>query len=251
MDIEGGDSKTNKTFIKHVFNFEDDGKAEFLNVIQYSLLAIIPIVILNKTMQKFVPEADDQKGSLEILAEVLIQIIVLFIGLVFINRIITYVPTYSGIKYPENSIIFIISATLMIILSLQTKLGDKVTILVERITDLWEGKSGADKNKKKGKAGSGNGNGNGNIKVSQPISQNQVQMAGQMIMRDAYTDGTAISSLPQANQEQQSPDYNNMYKGPQVPLVNAASPTGDQHALMSGPMAANEALGGSFGGSSW
>jgi hypothetical protein len=242
MDIEEGGSKSAKSFIKHVFNFEDEGKAEFLNVIQYALLAIIPIVSLNKTMQKFVPEADDQKGSFEVLAEVLAQIVVLFIGLVFINRIITYVPTYSGIKYPENSIIFIISATLMIVLSLQTKLGDKVSILVERVTELWEGKKEDDKKKKKGKQG------NGTIKVSQPIAQNPVQMSGQMMMRESYTDGTSIGNLPTASAEQQLPDYNKMYAGPQNPLVDAASPGGQ---MMMGPMAANEALGGSFGGSSW
>jgi len=244
MDIDGGESKSTKTFIKYVFNFDEDGKAEFLNVIQYALLAIIPIIALNKAMQKFVPEADDQKGSFEILAEVLAQIIVLFVGLVFINRIVTYVPTYSGIKYPDHNIIFVVSASLMILLSLQTKLGDKVSILVERLTELWEGKSAEDKKKKnKGKQG------NGTIKVSQPISQNPNQMSGQMIMREAYTDGTAINSLPTANAEQQLPDYNTMYKGPQTPLVNAATPGMEQ--MMSGPMAANEALGGSFGGSSW
>ena len=59
-------------------------------------------------MQKYVPEADEKKGSVEILAEVLIQIIVMFIGLLMIHRIITYVPTYSGMEYPEFSIIFII-----------------------------------------------------------------------------------------------------------------------------------------------
>lgn len=240
MDIDGGESKSTKSFIKHVFNFEEEGKAEFLNVIQYALLAIIPIVILNKTMQKFVPEADDQKGSFEILAEVVAQVVVLFVGMIFINRVITYVPTYSGIKYPDHSIVFIIIASLMILLSLQTKLGDKVSILVERISELWEGKSADDKKKKKGKQG------NGTIKVSQPISQNPNQMSGQMIMREAYTDGTAINSLPT---EQQLPNYNAMYKGPQTPLVDAATPGMEQ--MPSGPMAANEALGGSFGGSSW
>lgn len=240
MDIEGGDSKS-KSFIKHVFNFEDEGKAEFLNVIQYSLLAIVPIVILNKTMQKFVPEADEKKGSFEILAEVIGQVVVLFVGLVFINRVITFVPTYSGIRYPEHNTIFIITATLMVILSLQTKLGDKVTILVERVSELWEGKSSDDKKKKTGNSG-----GSGMIKVSQPISQTPNQMAGQMAMRESYTDGTSISSLPT---EAQAPDYNDMYKGPQTPLVNAATPSMD-HSMM-GPVAANEALAGSFGGSSW
>ena len=185
MDIDEGGSKS-KSFIKHVFNFEDEGKAEFLNVIQFSLLSIIPVVILNKAMQKFVPEADEQKGSFEILAEVVIQIVVMFVGLIFIDRIVTFVPTYSGIRYPEHIILFIIAATLMIILSLQTKLGDKVGILVDRVMELWEGKRGVDNKNKQG---------SGTIKVSQPISQNQNQMA----MRETFTDGTSIGSLPTAN----------------------------------------------------
>jgi hypothetical protein len=53
-----------KSFFKHVFNFDDDSKSEVLNILQYSVIAIIPIVILNKTMQKYVPEADDKKSSL-------------------------------------------------------------------------------------------------------------------------------------------------------------------------------------------
>ena len=41
-----------------------------LNIAQYTVVALIPIVILNKVMQKFVPEADDEKGSVELLAEI-------------------------------------------------------------------------------------------------------------------------------------------------------------------------------------
>ena len=100
------DSK--KNFFKHVFNFDDDSKSDMLNIIQYSLIAIIPVIILNKSMQKYVPEADEQKGNLEILAEILLQIIVMFIGLLTVHRMVTFVPTYSGMEYPEFSIIFII-----------------------------------------------------------------------------------------------------------------------------------------------
>ena len=100
------DSK--KSFLKHVFNFDNDSKSDILNIVQYALLAIIPVVILNKSMQKYVPEADEKKGSVEILAEVFIQIIVMFMGLLLIHRIITFVPTYSGAEYPEFNIIFII-----------------------------------------------------------------------------------------------------------------------------------------------
>lgn len=244
---------SNRGFLKHVFNFDDDSKGDILNIIQYSLIAIIPVIILNKLMSKYVPEADDKKGSLEITAEIIIQVIVMFLGLLLINRIVVYIPTYSGLKYPDFRVIYVILAILMITLSLQTKLGEKVSILVDRISELWEGKSN-NKNNKNGK--------NGTVKVSQPISG---QITGQPIMNTPanqllYTDGTAISSLPtndatygssntvQAAPSQQSPNYNAMYQHDYTPLVGAATP-GQSDAFVE-PMAANSVLGGGFG-SSW
>ncbi len=138
-------------FFKHVFNFNDDSKSDILNIIQYAVIAIIPVVILNKSIGKYVPEADDKKGSLELSAEVIIQVIVTFIGLLLIHRIITFIPTYSNTKYADFNIVYIILAILMITMSLQTKLGEKVSILVDRLMELWNGPS--DK-KKKGKNGS-------------------------------------------------------------------------------------------------
>jgi hypothetical protein len=232
------DSK--KNFFRHVFNFDDDSKSDMLNIIQYSLIAIIPVIILNKSMQKYVPEADEQKGNLEILAEIVLQIIVMFIGLLTVHRMITFVPTYSGLEYPEFSIIFIILAVLMITLSLQTKLGEKVSILTERLTELWEGKS--DKKKKKG-----------NVKVSQPISQNG-QPTNQSAMNQAmYNDGTSINSLPTSDMSssaQQMPNYNAMHSQDTTPMVGAASP-GDQNEGFQLPVAASDVLGGFGGFSSW
>ena len=115
--------ESKKNFFKHVFNFEDDSKAEMLNIVQYTLIAIIPMVLLNKSIQKYVPEADDQKSSLEVLAEIILQVIVMFLGLLFIHRMIIFVPTYSGVKFPEYNVIINILSVLMITLSLQTKLG--------------------------------------------------------------------------------------------------------------------------------
>lgn len=227
------------TFFKHVFNFDDDSKSEILNILQYSLLAIIPIVLLNKTMQKYVPEADDQKSSLETGAEIVIQIILMFIGLLLIHRVITYVPTYSASKYPEFHIVYIVLAVLMITLSLQTKLGEKVSILVDRLMEMWNGKP----EKKKG-------GGKNNVKVSQPLSG---VSSGAMMMPQppTMTDGTAISSLPSFEQ-QQTPNYDAMYRQDNTPLVNAATPGGG--SMVEGmtpfePMAANAVLGGSGFGS--
>ena len=69
------------TFFKYVFNFDEDSKHDMMNVVQYAVLAIVPIIVLNKTMQKYVPEADEEKGSAEILAEVVFQIVFMFLGL--------------------------------------------------------------------------------------------------------------------------------------------------------------------------
>ena len=60
------------SFFKHVFNFDETSKSEMSNIIQYAVLALIPIVIMNKLVQRYVPEADDGKGSPEILAEIIV-----------------------------------------------------------------------------------------------------------------------------------------------------------------------------------
>lgn len=238
-------SDDSKSFFKHVFNFDDDSKSDILNIIQYALIAIIPIVLLNKSVGKYVPESDDKKGSLEISAEIVIQIIVTFMGLLIIHRVITFIPPYSGTKYPDFNIVYIILAILMITMSLQTKLGEKVSLLVDRVMELWDGPS--DKKKKNGK--------NGAVKVSQPIS-------GQQMMpppASTYTDGTAISSLPtndvtygsqSTGQSQQLPNYDSMYRQDTTPLVGAATP-GMAEGFDNGPMAANSVLGGGAFGSAW
>ena len=235
-------TKSSSGFFKYVFNFDEDSKGDLLNIIQYALLAIIPIVIINKIMQNYVPEADDDKGNVELSMEVILQTIVMFIGIFFVNRMVTYIPTYSGIKYPEFSVIFIVLAVLMITLSLQTKLGEKVSILSDRIVELWNGKSD---NKKKGGQ-------KGNVRVSQPISQgggggaqmpSQNQMAINQSMGDSYS--TSISMLPTSPQ---IPDYSNMHQENNTPLVNAATPGGMNDPYANGPGAANEGFsGGMFG----
>jgi len=244
-DMDSSDD-SKKNFFKHVFNFDDESKADIINIIQYSIIAIIPVIILNKSMSKYVPEADDKKGSLEISAEIVIQIIVMFIGLLIVHRIITFVPTYSGTIYPEFHIVYIVLAVLMITMSLQTKLGEKISILVDRLIELWEGKP-----PKKTK---------GTVKVSQPISgqlMNQSSMNQSAMNQSMYSDGTSIGSLPTNDMSssvqntmnpQQLPNYNNMYQQDSTPLVGAATP-GAQEGFVNEPMAANSVLGGGAFGS--
>ena len=67
------DSRNKESFLSHVFSTTDEDKGEMLNIVQYSTLAIIPILLLNKFINRFIPEADPDKSSIELLVEILIQ----------------------------------------------------------------------------------------------------------------------------------------------------------------------------------
>ena len=142
MDIlEEARNVNRKSFLSHVFSTTEEGKAELLNVSQYACLGVIPIVMLNKLIQRFIPEADHEKSSLEITIEVFLQIIVMFCGIILIHRIISYIPTYSGFNYENLTLTNAVLAFMIIVLSIQTKLGIKVNILAERLDEIWNGPS--------------------------------------------------------------------------------------------------------------
>ena len=237
----GGDIMKGSGFFNHVLDFGDDSKEDMTNIVQYAILAIIPVILLNKATQKLIPEADEQKGNFEILAEVVAQITSMFIGILIIHRIITYVPTYSGKKYSELFVTSNILAVLVIVLSLQTKLGEKVSILVDRLVELWEGPSDIKKPGLK-KASS--------VKVSQPISQNQSIVNQSLGMGQS----TPISQLPIAPQltrqpaqqpQQSSQDYINSYRQENTMGLTQNYGLNNQMMMDNEPMAAN------FGGSSF
>jgi hypothetical protein len=164
----------------------------------------------------------------------------MFLGILIIHRIITFILTYSGEKYADFNVTSIILVMLVIILSLQTKLGEKVSIIVDRVMEVWEGPKDT---KKKGKKGQGN------VKVSQPISQGQSAM-NQAMMSSPGT--TSINSLPQQQSQQQTPDYNNMYQQDNTPLVGAATPGvegfGGGEIMAANAFGGGSAFGSAFGG---
>ena len=102
--MEGGEPTSKENTIGKIFNFDEDTQSEVLNVMQYSLLSVVPILLLNKSVQKFIPEADEEKGSVEVLAEVVAQIAFMFLGIFMIHRLILAVPTYSKIMYKDFNV---------------------------------------------------------------------------------------------------------------------------------------------------
>src|SRR6056300_1764768 len=117
QEIPGGAVENNKTFVKHLFNMSPEGTAEFTNVIQYSVLGLLPVLLLNKLISNYIPEADDEKSSLELLVEIMLQIVIIFCVNILIHRGIKYLPTYSGYLYETLNLTSVVLAFLVIILS--------------------------------------------------------------------------------------------------------------------------------------
>jgi hypothetical protein len=210
-----------KTFLGHVFSSSDESKAEFLNTTQYALLAVVPVVVLNKSIQRFIPEADPEKSTLEILVEIFIQLVVMFCGIIIIHRVITYFPTYSGFKYEHLTLTNVVLAFLIIVLSIQTKMGIKVNILVDRLNELWNGSSSA----KDKRAANG-------VRIAQ--SQHSPSQAD-FLDNSAVQQGT-FPPAPIASTGPSKPSYDTMMRG-----------SGMSEDMYMGPAAANSVLGGAFG----
>lgn len=209
-----------KSFLGHVFSTTEEGKAEIFNVVQYASLGVVPIVILNKLIQRFVPEADADKSALELLVEILIQIVVMFCGIILIHRMITFIPTYSGFKYDNLVLTNVILAFLIIVLSIQTKLGIKVNILVDRLSDLWNGPETKHAAAKKYGVGQ-----------HMPSQADFLDHSG--MQADLFP------PAPSAPQTQQS--------SPSQRGGGGGSAAAATSFMDSGPMAANGVLGGGFG----
>lgn len=213
---------TNNSFVSHVFSTTEEDKGELLNVVQYSLMGVIPIVLMNKLIQRFIPEADPEKSSLELLAEIAMQLVVIFGSLVFIHRMITFVPSYSGFKYERLTLTNVILAFLVIVLSIQSKIGIKANILVDRVYEMWNGPEVHEKDAK------------GGVRVRQAVARHAPSQADHLdngaIQHDMFP--------PAPTTTQSHQQLGNHYTGGAV-----------EPAYNPGPVAANGLLGGAFGSS--
>lgn len=212
-------------FFSYVFNFDTDNKHRIMNMLQYTLLSIIPVLLILRGIKHIIPEDDDSKGSFEILAESLGQVIIIMLAIWFTNKIINYIPTYSGEEYPKfNEITFVIPF-IIILATMQTKLGAKFNILIDRVMQMVFG--GKEEKKKEQQQG-----GQNVVRVSQPMAgQHQPSQADYLDRNQLLPSNPMLSSMPtkfppqqlQQQQPTQTPDY--------FPMSNE-------------PMAANEGGGG-------
>jgi hypothetical protein len=186
-------------------------------------------LLILRGIKHIIPEEDESKGSFEILAESLGQVIVIMLAIWLTNKIITYIPTYSGEEYPKFNEISFIIPFIILLATMQTKLGAKFNILIDRVMNLF-----FNREEKKREQPQGTQN---VVRVSQPMAgQHQPSQADYLDRTQLLPSNPALSSMPtkfppqqlQQQQPTQTPDY--------FPMSNE-------------PMAANDGGGGGWG--SW
>jgi len=210
-------------FFNYVFNFDSENKHRIMNMLQYTLLTIIPVLLLLRGIKHIVPEDDESKGSIEILAESVGQVILIMLAIWLTNKIINYIPTYSGEDYPKFNEISFIIPFILILATMQTKLGAKFNILIDRVMNLFSRHEPPQKNEQGGQ---------NVVRVTQPMAgQHQPSQADYLDRNQLLPSNPMMSSMPTKfppqQLQQQQPVQQEMYQ------------------MSNEPMAAND------GGSSW
>jgi hypothetical protein len=241
------DSSEGLNFFKYVFNFDEENKNSMMNMIQYTILSIIPVLITLRLIKHIIPEEDETKGSLEIVLESVGQIILIVLAIWFTNKIIRFIPTYSGEHYGKFNETNFIIPFIIILATMQTKLGAKLNILIDRVIDLWHGKKegNASLQGQGQQQGQQQGGGQSMLRVTQPFAgQHQVSQADYLDRNQILPSNPQLTAMPQ--QQQPRTDFNGMYQNNPTPMPGAMTPGG---MMAMEPMAANEMGGG--GWSSW
>lgn len=222
-------------FFNYVFNFDNENKMRIMNMLQYTLLAIIPILLILRGIKHLIPEDDDSKGSFEILAESIGQVILIMLSIWITNKIINYIPTYSGDDYPKFNEISFVLPFILLLATMQTKLGAKFNILIDRTMNFITGnKNDQGEEAKTQGQGQGQGQGQNVVRVTQPLGgggMHQPSQADYLDRTQLLPSNPQMSAMPTQQAQQAIPDVNSMYQQP-----------------YNEPMAANE--GGGWG-SAW
>ena len=131
LPMSGG-GKINTSFFSYMFTLSSVEKNEIMNALQYILLVIIPIVILLKLMKNYIPLENDEKGTIEITVEVVLQLFIIFIAFLFIHKLVVFIPTYSTVPYGKMNLIHIIIPVVFLLLCMKSSISEKLSILVDR-----------------------------------------------------------------------------------------------------------------------
>lgn len=204
--FKGGKSDS---FVSYLTTITPLEKNELLNVFQYILLAIIPLVLFLKFMKEYIPPENPTKSTIEITTEVVIQLFLIFVVFWLIHKIIVYIPTYSTVPYEKLNIVQLILPVLFLLFCMKSSISEKMSILLERglimVGLRTEGMTEEEPKKQTQR------------------SQNMPQMNMPMPMNTSSSQETRevreLNAMNSPNSHMNSPNMNNMNYGIQEPMA--------------------------------
>ena len=282
MDDDSIKPITNQGFFTYVFRLSRFKQEDLMNIIQYTLISIIPVILFVYFTKKYFPIIDENDSSLYIFTITVIELIFMIIGIFFIDRIINYIPTYSGKYYETINLTTIVVIFILFMLTIETGFKSRTLVMLDRF-DKWffiddalvrkfggevrpfnfsideiSNKSIGNKNSKnnKNKGAAVNTNNSGNA-GSGPRIENMAQQYSVQPPLPTQGPVTQMSS-------HQVDNFNSMYSGGgggggvgSVPQQMGSNTQGGMGGMGGGgdsfmePMAANAVLGGGSSWSSW
>ena len=276
MDDDSVKPITNQGFFTYVFKLSKFKQEDLMNIVQYSLLSIIPVILFVYFTKKYFPTVSENDASLYVFIVTFIEIIFMIVGIFFIDRIINYIPTYSGKYYETINLTTIIIVFILFMLITHGGFRDRTRILLRRfddwftIDDIIAKKLGMipkpfnmfsddieliDINAKNGKGKKKPGNGGGGGGAASAAASGGGGGGGQQMSQQYATP----APLPIQGPVMQNPmpNYGGNIPAQQAPMYSnpansmAGGATQGMEDMYMEPMAANAVLGGGCSWSSW
>ena len=246
---------TNQGFFTYVFKLSRFKQEDLMNIVQYTILSITPVLLFVYFTKKYFPLVNESDSSLYIFLITFFELVFMMLGIFFIDRIINYIPTYSGKYYEPINLTTIVIIFVLFMLIINAGFRERTNVLLERfdkwfwIDDTITKKLGGNVRKFniflgdiKNKDGEKKNNKKTVNNMTQEGLQNPPLPTQGPIMPNPMTNygGTMPT--------QQAPNFNNMYAGSSAPSGNGNG-NGNMPPIQesfSEPMAANDACGSSW-----
>lgn len=256
MDDDSIKPITNQGFFTYVFKLSRFKQEDLMNIVQYTLLSIVPVILFVYFTKKYFPSLEENDSSLYMFTITVIELIFMIIGIFFIDRIINYIPTYSGKYYETINLTTIVIIFVLFMLITETGFKKRTLVLLERfdkfffIDDALIRKFG------------------GEVRpfnfATDEIFRDKKQPNKNNKNNNKGNAGAGAGQRTEGMTQQHSPTPPIPVSGPVMPMVQQPLPMGGGGGNGGGgsnmesfvpeyaePMAANAALGGGGWGSAW
>lgn len=247
---------TNQGFFSYVFKLSRFKQEDLMNIVQYTVLSIVPVLLFVYFTKKYFPIVKEDDSSIYVFLITFFELVFMIIGIFFIDRIINYIPTFSGKYYEPINLTTVVIIFVLFMLIINAGFRERTAIMLERF-DSWFWFDDALAKKFGGSVRKFSIFG-GDVEKSSNKKNNKkpvTNMTQESMQNPPLPTQGPIMPNPMTNYggtmpTQQAPNFNSMYAGSTTSPGNG---NGNGHGNMppiqesfSEPMAANDACGSSW-----